>query len=87
MIVKTVNLKNETGMHARPASELAKTAMKYDSEIKLKIGDKEINAKSVLSIMAAGIKQNTEIEIICDGSDENEAMEEIQKQFENNLGE
>lgn len=87
MIVKTVNLKNETGMHARPASELAKTAMKYDSEIKLKLEGKEINAKSVLSIMSAGIKQNTEIKIVCEGTDEKEAMEDIEKQFENNFGE
>lgn len=82
-----VVLKNETGLHARPASELAKLSSKYKSEIKLKIGEKEINPKSILSIMSAGIKTNTELEIICDGEDEEIALNELVQAFNNNFGE
>ena len=81
MVKEKVTLNNETGLHARPASELAKIAMKYNCEINLIVNDKKINAKSPLSIMSAGIKENTEIEI------ENQALKEITEAFENNFGE
>ena len=77
MVKEKVTLNNETGLHARPASELAKIAMKYNCEINLIVNDKKINAKSPLSIMSAGIKENTEIEITCDGENENQALKEI----------
>lgn len=50
------------------------------------MNDKKINAKSPLSIMSAGIKENTEIEITCDGENENKALKEITEAFENNFG-
>lgn len=87
MIKETIMLDNETGIHARPATEIAKIAMKYKSDINLVVNEKKINAKSPLTIMAAGIKSKTEIEIECDGEDESDAMEEIKRAFENNFGE
>ena len=82
-----VILQNETGLHARPAGELAKLAATFKSDINLNVNGKTVSAKSILGIMSLGIKTNTEIEIECDGEDENKAMEEILKAFENNLGE
>lgn len=87
MVKEKITLKNETGLHARPASELAKLATTFKSSIKLNVNDKVVDAKSVLGIMAAGIKYNTEIEIECDGEDEEKALEEILKGFENNFNE
>ncbi len=88
MKTQKVVLKNETGLHARPASELAKIAAKYQSTINLIIeGKPVINAKSILNIMAAGIKNSTEIEIQCDGADEEAAMNELLNAFNNNFGE
>lgn len=82
-----VVLRNETGLHARPAAELAKIAGKHQCEINLYIGEKKINAKSILNIMSAGIKGNTEIEIECNGIDEEIALKEIVTAFNNNFGE
>ena len=82
-----VILKNETGLHARPASEIAKIAMKYKCNVNLIVNGKKINAKSPLMIMAAGIKTKTEIEIECDGEDEEKALSELKKAFDNNFGE
>lgn len=88
MKTQKVVLKNETGLHARPASELAKIATKYQSTVNLIIeGKPVINAKSILNIMAAGIKNSTEIEIQCDGADEEAAMNELLNAFNNNFGE
>lgn len=87
MKVKTVTVKNETGLHARPATEIAKLANRYKSKIELKLGEKEINAKMPLMIMSLGIKGNSQIEIKCEGEDELEAITEITELFENNFGE
>lgn len=87
MIRENVMLENDTGIHARPATEIAKIAMKYKCDVDLIVEGKTINAKSPLTIMAAGIKSKTEIEIECNGEDENQAMEEIKQAFENNFGE
>ena len=83
MITQEITLKNEEGLHARPATEIAKNASKYSCDIKLDVNGKEYNAKSVLNIMSAGIKNNTQIKIICDGLDEEKALDEIVGLFEN----
>lgn len=57
MKTEKITLKNETGLHARPASEIVKIASKYQSTISLIANGKTINAKSILNIMAAGINQ------------------------------
>ena len=60
MVKENVMLNNKTGLHARPATEIAKTAMSYKSDITFLVNDKKINAKSPLMLMAAGIKSKTE---------------------------
>ena len=85
MVKENVMIKNETGLHARPATELSKIAMKYNCDINFNVNGKQINAKSPLMIMAAGIKTKTELEILCDGEDEEKAMTEIMAVLENQL--
>ena len=70
MVKETFVIENETGLHARPATEIAKIAMKYKCDVNLIVNGKTINAKSPLMIMSAGIKSKTELEILCDGEDE-----------------
>ena len=82
-----VVLKNETGLHARPAGELAKLAGTFNCNININANGKTVSAKSILGIMSLGIKAKTEIEIECNGEDEKEAMTEILKAFENKFGE
>ena len=84
MITREVILKNEEGLHARPATEIAKNASKYSCDIKFDVNGKQYNAKSVLNIMSAGIKNNTQIKIICDGVDEKEALTDLLETFKNN---
>ena len=85
MVKEDVMLNNKTGLHARPATEIAKTAMSYKSDITFLVNDKKINAKSPLMLMAAGIKSKTEIEIICNGEDEKEALENLKNIIKENL--
>lgn len=85
MVFKEIILKVESGLHARPATEIAKSASKYSCSIMFDVNGAEYNAKSVLNIMSAGIKNNTQIKIVCDGVDENEALAEMIEIFENLL--
>ncbi len=87
MVQERVKIENETGLHARPATEISKIAMKYPCQVNLIVNGKEINAKSPLMIMAAGIKSKTELDIICDGEEEKVAIEELKTAFHNQFGE
>ena len=87
MVKESVKIENETGIHSRPATEISKIAMKYKCDVNFMVNGKTINAKSPLMIMAAGIKSKTELEILCDGEDEEKALEELKTAFENQLGE
>lgn len=87
MLSKTLKVVNPSGLHLRPAGVLSQTAMKFKSDITIECGEKKIIAKSVLNVMAAGIKCGTEITLICDGEDEAAAMETLTAAIESGLGE
>ena len=84
MITQKIILKNEEGLHARPATEIVKNTSKYKCDIKFDVNGIKYNAKSVLNIMSAGIKNNTQIKIICDGVDEMQALTDVLETFKNN---
>lgn len=86
MISKKVTVIDETGLHLRPAGILCKEACKYKSKIEFKTDKGTANAKSILSVLGACVKKGDEIELICDGEDENEALENIASSIENGLG-
>ncbi|CAC13776.1 PHOSPHOCARRIER PROTEIN HPR (HISTIDINE-CONTAINING PROTEIN) [Mycoplasmopsis pulmonis] len=65
------------GLHARPASLLTKEASKYKSNISLLYKDRQANLKSIMNIMALGVKEGAEIEVKADGEDEKEAINAI----------
>ena len=87
MISKNLTVVNPSGLHLRPAGVLSQTAMKFKSDITIVSGEKKIVAKSVLNVMAAGIKCGTEITLLCDGEDEEEAMKTVSQAIESGLGE
>ena len=87
MLSKTLTIVNPSGLHLRPAGVLSQTAMKFKCDVLIECGEKRIIAKSVLNVMAAGIKSGTEINLICDGEDEAAAMETLSQAIESGLGE
>lgn len=87
MISKTLTVVNPSGLHLRPAGVLSQAAMKFKCDVIIECGDKKIVAKSVLNVMAAGIKSGTEINLICDGEDEEEALKTLAEAIESGLGE
>lgn len=87
MVSKKIAIKNPTGLHLRPAGVLCKEAMQYKSLVTFKYGDNTANAKSVLSVLGACIKSGDEIEFVCSGEDEEEALRGVISAVENGLGE
>lgn len=87
MVSKKVVIQNPTGLHLRPAGILCKTAMQFKSLITFTFENTTANAKSVLSVLGACVKSGDEIEIICEGVDEKEALETIVSAVESGLGE
>lgn len=87
MVSQKVVVINKSGVHARPAGELSKIAMKCKSKVTLLVGDKTVNPKSVLNLMAAAIRCGTEIEFQCEGETEKEDLKELVSAVESGLGE
>ena len=77
-------IKDPAGIHARPASVIVSVASKFESDIKLKFNDLEANLKSIMNVMALGVKQNSEVTIEATGDDEVEALKEIKKALKEN---
>lgn len=87
MVSKKVIIKNPTGLHLRPAGVLCKEAMQFKSLITFNFRGGAANAKSVLSVLGACIKSGTEIELVCEGEDEELALKTLVDAIESGLGE
>ncbi len=87
MVSQKIVIKNPTGLHLRPAGLFCKTAVQYKSRITFRFRNTTANAKSVLSVLGACIKKGDEIELICEGDDEIEALAEMVRIIEDGLGE
>jgi phosphocarrier protein len=87
MVSQKVVIKNPTGLHLRPAGILCKEAMQFKSLITFSFRETTANAKSVLSVLGACVKCGDEIEIVCDGEDEADALKALVTAIENGLGE
>ena len=87
MVSKKVKIINPTGLHLRPAGNLCKEAMKFQSKVTFEYRGNIANAKSVLSVLGACIKSGDEITLVCDGEDEEVALAHVVDFIENHLGE
>lgn len=84
MVSVEYTIKNEEGLHARPASDFCKTASKFKSKIVLIKDGNEYEAKSILMVLCAGAENGDVIELRAEGEDEQEAIDELIKTL--NLG-
>lgn len=87
MVSATTKIVNPQGMHMRPAQLFVNTMAKYKSDVTILFNGKSINAKSIMHLMAACIKQGSEIEVQCSGEQEAEALKAAVELIESGLGE
>ena len=87
----TVVVRHEVGLHARPAALFVQLATKYESEILVAKADddsdREVNAKSILSLLTLGVNQGTAVRIRATGQDEEDAVRALRELIESDFGE
>ena len=81
----TYEIKDEIGIHARPAGILVKEAKNYESKIVLKANGKSAEATKLMALMSLGVKHGQIVEVEVEGADEDTAFEGIKTFFEQNL--
>ena len=83
MVKENIIVTSQLGIHLRPAGAMCD---KFDSNISFEYAEgKTANAKSVISILASGVKCGDEITLIADGSDEEEALKTVSEKFKEAL--
>lgn len=85
MVSAKVTINNVQGLHARPAGVVAAAAGKCSSDTFLIHGDRRVQMKSILNIMAAAVKFGTTVEIQCTGENEQADLEKLVSVFENDI--
>lgn len=87
MYSRKVELKNQVGLHARPATFFIQKANEFRSSIWVEKDERKVNAKSLLGVLSLGIVRGTVIGIIADGPDEKEAVDALVSLIESNFSE
>ena len=87
MVKSTITISNKLGLHARASAKLSKLAGQFACDVWLSRAGRRVNAKSIMGVMmlAAGI--GTEVELECEGGDEEAAMQALSALFEDKFGE
>lgn len=77
MLSKKIVVKGVNGLHIKPAGAMSQVALGFQCAAYMKVRNYTVNAKSVLGILSAQVKQNEEIEIVCSGEDEEKCLEAV----------
>jgi phosphocarrier protein HPr len=75
---KRIKVRNKQGLHARPAALFVQIANKYDSTIKISKDDQVVNGKSIMGILMLAAEKDSEILLIAEGVDSEEAVRELE---------
>ena len=87
MYNKVTVVNNQVGLHARPATFFIQKANEFKCSIWVEREERKVNAKSLLGVLSLGIVKGTEINLIADGSDEEEAIEALVKLISSDFAE
>ena len=87
MYSKEVQVTNQVGLYARPATFFIQKANEFKSTILVEKEERRVNAKSLLGVLSLGIMGGTKIRIIAGGADEEEAVEGLVKLVESGFAE
>ena len=79
MIEKSIQIKLETGLEARPVAMLVQVASQFESTVYLNSEIRKVNAKSIMGMMSMGLESGAEVTVIAEGNDEEAAVAEIEK--------
>lgn len=84
MTSKSIKIELASGLGARPAAMLVQVASQYESSIYVESNEKRVNAKSIMGMMTLGLAEGESVKVTADGTDEEQAIEGIEKYLSNN---
>ena len=79
MIQKSIQIKLETGLEARPVAMLVQVASQFESTVYINADDRKVNAKSIMGMMSLGLASGEQVTVVAEGNDESSAVDEIEK--------
>lgn len=83
----TLQVVNSQGLHARPCHAIVSTALGFQSQLRLRVGDREVNGKSILELMTLGAAHGTEVSVRAWGGDAEGLVQAVQALFRDGFGE
>jgi phosphocarrier protein len=87
VIVQEVTIRNNAGLHTRPAAAVVKLASKFKSDFFIEMDGSEINAKSIIGVMSLAAPKGSRMVLRLEGEDEVEAARQLVEFFEQGFGE
>lgn len=87
MVSKEIEIRNKLGLHARAAAKLVHTAARFSSDVKVRRGSEEVDAKSILGILLLAAGNGTRITVTASGSDEVDALHSIEQLIDSKFDE
>ncbi len=85
MLKKSMHIASEGNIDARPIALLVQVASKYESKVYLEIGEKRVNAKSIMGMMSLDLDNGDYLTVTVDGNDEEAAMADLEDFLRTNL--
>lgn len=87
MYSKEVVVRNQVGLHARPATFFIQRANEFKATVWIEKDARKVNAKSLLGVLSLGITKGTSVNILADGTDEEDAVNRLVDLVESNFSE
>ena len=87
LLTRNVRVCNAAGLHARPCGAVVSAALEFKSSLKLRVGEREVDGRSILHLMTLGAGHHTLVELVAEGEDAAELLDQVESLFESGFGE
>ncbi|MGC8121150.1 HPr family phosphocarrier protein [Marinobacter sp. VGCF2001] len=87
MICRPITIINKLGLHARATAKLVATASEFSSSVRIRGKGRDVDAKNIMQVMMLAASQGTEVELVADGPDEQDAVEKLAALIDDYFGE
>ncbi|QLE98367.1 HPr family phosphocarrier protein [Neptunomonas phycophila] len=87
MLEKKITIINKLGLHARAAAKLINTTSRFSCDVRLEKDDREVDGKSIMSVMMLAASRGTELIVKTQGEDQDEALSAIEALINNRFDE
>ncbi len=84
---RSITIVNRLGLHARAAAKFVTVASRFEAEVRLVRGERQVNGKSIMGVMMLAAGKGTQLEIVVEGPDQQEALDRLTELVQSRFGE